>query len=138
MHGSWNTDIPLVMPWNFFSDGKIAHGVAVAKGMCIAAELSHHLGYLTREEVDKHYYYFGEKLGLDLSIPENISVENIMFTILADNKKTVAGVKYVLLKTIGQCLNPDGDWQVYVDPKTVTAILKAYKGNPGIAFEIAG
>lgn len=111
----------------FYSDGKIPHGVAVAKGMCIAAELSHHLGYLTREEADKHYYFFGKKLGLDLSIPENISVNDIMSTILADNKKTEKGVKYVLLKCIGECLNPDGDWQVYVEPETVANVLSAYK-----------
>jgi 3-dehydroquinate synthetase/DNA-binding IclR family transcriptional regulator len=111
----------------FFSDGQIPHGIAVAKGMCIAAELSHELGYLTQAEVDKHYHYFGEKLGLDLHIPEYISVDNIMSTILADNKKTVKGVKYVLLKKIGECLNPDGDWQVSVDPETVRKVLTAYK-----------
>lgn len=111
----------------FYTHGEIPHGIAVAKGMCIAAELSHHLGYLTREEVEKHYYYFGDKLGLDLAIPQDVSVENIMLTILADNKKTVAGVKYVLLGRIGECLNPDGDWQVYVEPKTVKSVLYAYR-----------
>ncbi len=111
----------------FYSDGQIPHGFAVAKGMCIAAELSHHLGYLSREDVDKHYYFFGTKLGLDLCIPEDITVENIMSTILADNKKTEKGVKYVLLKRIGECLNPDGDWQVYVEPDTVRKVLSDYK-----------
>jgi 3-dehydroquinate synthetase/DNA-binding IclR family transcriptional regulator len=111
----------------FFSDGQIPHGIAVAKGMCIAAELSHELGYLSQEEVDKHYHFFGEKLGLDLHIPEYISVDNIMSTILADNKKTVKGVKYVLLERLGECLNPDGDWQVSVDPETVRKVLTAYK-----------
>ncbi|SDB11813.1 2-deoxy-scyllo-inosose synthase [Eubacterium oxidoreducens] len=107
----------------FYSGGKIPHGIAVAKGMAIAAELSHELGYLTQEEVDKHYRLFGECLGLDLRIPQGISVENIMHTILADNKKTVKGVKYVLLKKIGECLNPDGDFQVKVDEATVKKIL---------------
>ena len=111
----------------FFSKGKITHGVAVAKGMCIAAELSHELGCLSPEEVDMHYYFFGEKLGLDLSIPKEIGVENIMSTILADNKKTIKGVKYVVLKKIGECLNPDGDWQVSVDPGQVRNILARYK-----------
>jgi 3-dehydroquinate synthetase len=111
----------------FYSNGKIPHGVAVAKGMCIAAELSQHLGYLSKEEVNKHYYFFGNKLGLELSIPENITVDNIMSTILSDNKKTVKGIKYVLLKKIGECLNPDGDWQVCVDPDTVKNILYMYK-----------
>lgn len=107
----------------FYSGGTIPHGIAVAKGMAIAAEISHELGYLTQEEVDKHYHLFGECLGLDLKIPEGITVDNIMDTILADNKKTVKGVKYVILKKIGECLNPDGDFQVCVDEALVRKIL---------------
>ncbi|MCC8081785.1 MAG: iron-containing alcohol dehydrogenase [Clostridiales bacterium] len=107
----------------FYSGGSIPHGIAVAKGMCVAAEISHTLGYLTQEEVDKHYRLFGECLGLDLKIPAGITVENIMSTILADNKKTVKGVKYVILKKIGECLNPDGDFQVCVDEGLVRKAL---------------
>ncbi len=111
----------------FFSGGKIAHGIAVAKGMCIAAEISRRLGYLNDEEVAMHYRYFGDKLGLDLAIPEDISVDQIMATILADNKKTVKGVKYVVLEKLGKCLNPDGDWQICVDEALVREVLTEYK-----------
>ncbi|MDR1246352.1 MAG: 3-dehydroquinate synthase [Clostridiales Family XIII bacterium] len=107
----------------FFSGGSIPHGIAVAKGMCIAAEISHRLGYMSREEADKHYRLFGEKLRLDLKLPENISVDDIMNTILADNKKTVKGVKYVILEKIGVCLNPDGDYQICVDEELVRDVL---------------
>jgi 3-dehydroquinate synthetase len=112
----------------FFSGGSIPHGIAVAKGMCIAAEISHRLGYMSREEADKHYRLFGEKLRLDLKIPENISVDDIMDTILADNKKTVKGVKYVLLEKIGVCLDPDGDYQICVDEKLVRSVLSEQNG----------
>lgn len=108
----------------FFSGGKIPHGIAVAKGMCIAAEISHRLGYMSLEEVEKHYRLFGAKLKLDLTLPEHISVDDIMDTILADNKKTVKGVKYVVLEKIGTCLNPDGDYQICVDPELVRSILR--------------
>lgn len=108
----------------FFSGGAIPHGIAVAKGMCIAAEISHHLGYMSLEEVEKHYRLFGHKLKLDLTIPAHISVDDIMETILADNKKTVKGVKYVVLEKIGTCLNPDGDYQICVDPELVRAVLR--------------
>lgn len=111
----------------FFTKGSIPHGLAVAKGMCIAAELSHYLGYISKDLVDRHYYLFREKLGLDISIPNYISVENIMQASLADNKKTASGIKYVLLKDIGECLNPDGDYQIYVDPKIVRKVLTDYK-----------
>ena len=107
----------------FFSDGAIPHGIAVAKGMCIAAEISRELGYLTQEEVDLHYSMFGGSLGLDLTIPSSISPSDILDTVLADNKKTVKGVKYVILERIGKCLNPDGDFQVCVDPALVRKVL---------------
>ncbi len=113
----------------FFSGGAIPHGIAVAKGMCVAAEISHRLGYMSREEVDKHYLLFGDKLKLDLTIPENISVDDIMDTILADNKKTVKGVKYVVLEKIGSCLNPDGDFQICVDEALVRDILQHQNEN---------
>lgn len=107
----------------FFSGGKIPHGIAVAKGMCIAAEISKNLGYMSQSEVDLHYSLFGYFLNIDLKIPENISVDDIMDTILADNKKTAKGVKYVVLKGIGECLNPDGDFQICVDPHLVRRLL---------------
>ena len=119
----------------FFSGGALPHGIAVAKGMSIAAELSHALGYLTQEEVDKHYRLFGTCLGLDLKIPANISVDDILNTIKADNKKTVKGVKYVLLKTIGECLNPDGDFQVKVDEDIVRKILTLHNATVDAYFE---
>lgn len=113
----------------FFSGGSIPHGIAVAKGMCIAAEISYKLGYMSREEVDLHYRLFGEKLNIDLKIPENISADDIMDTILADNKKTVKGVKYVILEKIGECLNPDGDYQICVDPALVRTAIREHNAN---------
>ena len=111
----------------FFTKGRIPHGIAVAKGMCIAAELSHYLGYIPQSVVDKHYQIFRGKLGLDISIPDDVSVDDIMHGILSDNKKTATGTKYVLLKKIGECLNPDGDFQVFVEPEVVKKVLHDYK-----------
>ncbi|WP_158408452.1 2-deoxy-scyllo-inosose synthase [Desulfosporosinus fructosivorans] len=111
----------------FFTKGGITHGLAVAKGMCIAAELSHHLGYIPKSLLDRHYYLVSEKLGLDVSIPDYISVENIMQAGLADNKKTARGIQYVLLNEIGECLNPDGNFQISVDPEVVRKVLTDYK-----------
>lgn len=111
----------------FLTKGKVPHGAAVAKGMCIAAELSYFLGIIPRTLVDRHYHILGELLGLDLTIPPELSVEAIMHAILSDNKKVASGIKYVLLKDIGECLNPDGDFQVYVKPEIVKQVLLAYK-----------
>jgi len=111
----------------FFTKGEIPHGIAVAKGMCIAAELSHYLGYIPQSVVDKHYKIFSEKLGLNVAIPDDVSVDDIMNAILSDNKKTEMGTKYVLLKEIGECLNPDGDFQIFVEPEVVRKVLNDYK-----------
>ena len=113
----------------FFTKGRIPHGLAVAKGMCIAAELGHYLGFISKDHVEKHYMLLDEKLALDVSIPDDVSVEDIMHTILNDNKKVARGIKYILLKDIGECQNPDGDFQVYVEPEVVRKVLNDYKAN---------
>lgn len=111
----------------FLTHGKTPHGFAVARGMCIAAELAHRLGYIPRSLVDRHYRIFGELLGLDLSLPKGVEVDQILSAIKSDNKKTSGGTKYVLLKRNGECLNPDGDYQVFVDEPIVRSVLAAYK-----------
>lgn len=111
----------------FITKGAITHGMAVAKGMCIAAELGNRLGYISREVVDRHYRIFGETLGLDLNIPANVSVEEMLHVMVSDNKKTLGGTKFVLLERVGKCLNPDGDYQVKVPAEIVKAILDEYK-----------
>jgi hypothetical protein len=50
-----------------------------------------------------------------------------MGALLRDNKKTEMGVKYVLLKKIGACLDPDGDFQVFVEPDIVRKTLVDFK-----------
>jgi len=111
----------------FLSHGKVHHGMAVAKGMCIAAELGYRLGFIPRALADQHAHLFGTLLGLDLSIPEEIAVNEILAVIHTDNKKTAGGTKFVLLKRAGECLNPDGDFQVFVDPAVVKSVLTGYK-----------
>jgi 3-dehydroquinate synthase len=111
----------------FLMHGKIPHGFAVARGMCIAAELGNRLGYIPRSVVDRHYHLFRDLLGLDLSLPQGLEIEQILATINSDNKKTAGGTKYVLLKQIGECLNPDGDFQVFVDTSIVRSVLTAYR-----------
>ena len=66
-------------------------------------------------------------LGIDLSIPAGIENSQILDAIRSDNKKTNGGTKYVLLKRIGECMNPDGDHQVFVDSAIVLSVLDAYK-----------
>lgn len=113
----------------FLTRGRIPHGVAVAKGMCIAAELSYALGHILRDLVDLHYHIFGACLGLDLSMPPDIEVDDILQAMKSDIKKAPCGTKFVLLKRIGECLNPNGDYQVEADGELVRLAVNAYKAN---------
>ena len=113
------------MEW--LTGGKIIHGLAVAKGMCIAAELSYKLGFITKEEKDLHYHVLRDLLKLDVTIPDDISVDDILSAIASDNKKNQKGITYILLKTVGECLNQDNSYDIYVDENTVRQVLEAYK-----------
>ncbi|HEX2925083.1 MAG TPA: 2-deoxy-scyllo-inosose synthase [Ruminiclostridium sp.] len=106
--------------------GQVIHGYAVAIGMCIAAELSNRLGFLTKEEVALHYHLFEERLGISVSLPAGINSDEIMKTILSDNKKKKSGVGYILLDKIGQCLMQDGHCESYVEDAIVKEVVESY------------
>ena len=46
-------------------------------------------------------------------------------------------LKYVLLKKIGECQNPDGDYQVFVEPATIRKILQAYMQEHNLSSRVA-
>lgn len=116
----------------YLTDGQIIHGEAVASGMCIAAEISHKLGYLSEVEKELHYellfnnFYYNLH---DYEIAALITPGKVLSQIKNDNKRSNAGVKYVLLKTLGECLNPDGDFQVSVDDDIVLECIRLYYAN---------
>ena len=113
------------MEW--LTGGRIIHGLAVAKGMCIAAELSYKLGYITEEEKELHYHLLRDLLNVDVTIPEDISVDDIISAIASDNKKNNKGITYIVLKSVGECLNQDDSYDIYVDEKVVREVLTEYK-----------
>jgi len=108
------------------SQGLLTHGEAIAIGMTIAAETSHRLGYLNYNGVKRHHYFLNEKMDLDLKLPFNIRVDDIIRVIKSDNKRSSKGVKYVLLEDIGKVLNSDGDYMVSVDNKIARDILEEF------------
>lgn len=111
----------------WLTKGTITHGEAVAIGMCIAGELSHALGHCRREEVDLHYHLLRGKLGLDISIPTDITTDNILKTIMVDNKKNAAGTKFVLLTGVGRVHDGDGEYTVQVDNETLRSVIEYYR-----------
>lgn len=111
----------------FLSNGEVIHGEAVAMGMCIAAEISYVLGYLTKEDVDKHYEILDEFMYNKDSVTAKkiLDAEKIFTEIQNDNKRTKYGIKYVLLSALGECNIGDGDYQVMVKEEVVLNAIKS-------------
>ncbi len=103
--------------------GKMSHGEAVSFGMKIAAELCKELGFISQEDLERHYYLIEDKLGFNNPLPQSVTTESLFEAMIADNKKTGRDLRFVLLEKIGQCCNPEGDYLVTVDPKLVTKVV---------------
>ncbi len=86
--------------------GSISHGEAVALGMLAAAHISSTWCGLSAEVVRLHYELLVDLLGAPATIPEGVTVEQVMQRILVDNKRgyfKVAQneVAMVLLRSLG-------------------------------------
>ncbi|MCX7923169.1 MAG: 2-deoxy-scyllo-inosose synthase [Clostridia bacterium] len=110
----------------FLTDGRIIHGEAVAIGMCIAAELGCLLGTTSCQVLETHYRFFKDIMEIDMKLPQELSAQKIFEAIQKDNKRVYSGIKYILLDGIGKCMNPDGDYQVYVQPEMVLEAVNRF------------
>ncbi len=114
---------PFAGALQLLSGGTIGRGTASAVGMCMAAELSARMGFLSRDEVDCHYRLFGGHLGLDLRIPEGMDIDALAALLGTDDKIAASARKLVLLERNGRCLNPDGDYMMYVNPELMRQVV---------------
>ena len=108
----------------WLAGGKLLHGEAVSIGMCLAAELSHAMGFLNGQFLDDHYRYLGAELGTPTALPEFLSPRDVYDAMLADNKRTAKGLRFLLLRSCGQFVSPDGDCQVGADHRLVVEVLQ--------------
>jgi 3-dehydroquinate synthetase len=92
--------------------------------MYLAAELSHALGFQSERFLREHYHLLGELLGAPTRLPDDVTVESLYDTMLADNKRTRKGLRYVLMRDWGEFVNPDGDYLVAVGRAEVMAVLR--------------
>jgi len=107
----------------WLSQGKLLHGEAVAIGICLAAELSHALGFQSRQFLQEHHRLLGGRLQVPTMLPGDLSPGAIYQAMLADNKRTARGLRFLLLKACGQFVNPDGDYMVSVERRQVLQCL---------------
>lgn len=110
--------------------GKLSHGESVSFGMKIAAELSHMLGFISKEDVALHYEIIEDRLGFNNPFPSHITTEMLMDAMLFDNKKTGKELRFVLLERIGKCLNEEGDYLHTVDLSLVREAIGKFTYDP--------
>lgn len=83
--------------------GTWLHGEAVSIGTILAADLSHRLGWITQETVERiKAIFIAAKLPTD--IPKNISTETLLSLMKVDKKVRGGRVRLVLLKSIGDAI----------------------------------
>jgi 3-dehydroquinate synthase len=89
--------------------GSWLHGEAVAAGMCMAADLSHRLGWLPAEE-SRRACALVERAGLPTRPPAELSAEQFLSLMSIDKKVLDGKLRLVLLNTIGSaCVTDEFD-----------------------------
>ena len=110
---------------DWLSRGALFHGEAISIGMCLAAELSGSLGFLSNDLIADHYRLLGE-LGTPTVLPRDLEPQAIFDAMQSDNKRGGRGLRFLLLKECGELHNPDGDYQVAVEKEAVLAVLTRF------------
>jgi 3-dehydroquinate synthetase len=114
----------------WLAKGRLLHGEAVSIGMCLAADLGLAMGCTPAPFRHDHYRILGDLLGAPTRIPPGIATaESIYQTMLADNKRTRKGLRFLLLERCGQFVNPAGDYLVAADRDRVLSVMEQSMNN---------
>lgn len=82
------------------------HGEAIAIGMCLAAQLSHRLGWLEETAVTRIIQLI-QKVRLPTHIPNQLSVEQMLELMKVDKKVQQGRVRLVLMQGLGKSVLTD-------------------------------
>ncbi len=86
--------------------GEWLHGEAVATGMCMAADLSLRLGWISEEEMQRCCRLIA-RAGLPVNPPEELNAERFLELMAVDKKVLDGRLRLVLLKGIGSSIVTD-------------------------------
>ena len=112
--------------------GDWLHGEAVAVGLCMAADLSHRLGWIRPQELDRAIRLVN-RCGLPTAPPEGMTPADF-HRLMGLDKKVLAGkLRLVLLRSLGEA-TLTGDF----DPASLDATLEHYcsQASAGNAFAL--
>jgi 3-dehydroquinate synthase len=87
--------------------GEWLHGEAVAAGMCMAADLSRRLGWITEGDA-RRILDLVARAGLPVGPPAGIGAERFLDLMAVDKKVLDGRLRLVLLKGIGEAIVTDG------------------------------
>lgn len=116
----------------FTGYGEWLHGEAVAAGMCMAADLSHRLGWIKAAELDRATRLLG-RVGLPTSPPDGMTPEGFRELMGLDKKVKAGKLRLVLLRSIGEAvLSAD------FDESALDATLQKFcSAGPAHAFAVS-
>ena len=83
--------------------GAWLHGEAVAAGMCMAADLSHRLGWLPGKDVER-IIALVRRAGLPVDPPQELTTERFLNLMAVDKKVLDSKLRLVLLDALGKAL----------------------------------
>ncbi|ORU90275.1 MAG: 3-dehydroquinate synthase [Cycloclasticus sp. symbiont of Poecilosclerida sp. M] len=98
--------------------GTWLHGEAVSVGMCMAANLSNKLGWLSVDDVSR-IKSLCIKAGLPVDRPKDLSADDFLQYMQRDKKNTAAGIRLILLKSVGEAVVYDG-----IDTSLMQAVIE--------------
>ncbi|MCB1751606.1 MAG: 3-dehydroquinate synthase [Gammaproteobacteria bacterium] len=104
--------------------GQWLHGEAVAAGMCMAADMSRRLGWLT-SDAQARIIALVRRAGLPITPPNDINRERFLSLMGVDKKIMDGRLRLVLLKAIGVSLVTDA-----FDQTELNNTLNGYAGKP--------
>jgi 3-dehydroquinate synthase len=107
---------------------EISHGEAVAIGCIAESYLSKKLGYLSQDQFLQIKDIYSTHLN-PLVLPKDYNSQSLLRAILLDKKKSVQGVRCVLLDQIGCCLPFEGQYCKVIqeqDVKEAFSYLEAH------------
>ncbi len=80
----------------------VRHGHAVAMGMMVAATVSAELQYCDRYLVERIAHCL-QAVKLPTKIPADLPIDALMAAMQSDKKKVAGGLRYILIRSIGDC-----------------------------------
>ncbi len=85
---------------------KYLHGEAVAIGMCCAAQVSHHLGYVDSAFVNRQAALC-QAASLPVALPKEISIEALISQMCKDKKNRSGKISLIIARQIGKVIRVD-------------------------------